>query len=98
MAETAGSLQQLARQLVEGGTARGITLRLLGSIAVRERCAGRTDIFLRLDREPPIDIDLVGYLKQQGLIMLMFKELGYRMDPTLVQRPGWGIARHLSSA
>jgi len=93
MAETAGSLQRLARQLVEGGTARGITLRLLGSIAVRERCAGRTDIFLRLDREPPIDIDLVGYLKQQGLIMLMFKELGYRIDPTIAQSQEWGIQR-----
>jgi len=93
MTEAASSLQQLARQLVEEGSSRGITLRLLGSIAVREQCAGRPDVFVRLDREEPIDIDLVGYLKQQGLIGRMFKELGYRIDPTIVQSQEWGIQR-----
>ena len=93
MTQTSGSLQALAKELIEEGRSRGITLRLLGSIAVREQCAGRPDIFARLDREPPIDIDLVGYLKQQGPITQMFKQLGYRMDPTIAQSQEWGIQR-----
>jgi len=93
MTDVPASLQELARQLVEEGQTRSITLRLLGSIAVRELCAGRADFLAELDREPPIDIDLVGYLKQQGRITQMFKELGYRIDPTIAQSQEWGVQR-----
>ena len=94
MTETrATALSALGRQLVDEGTSRGITLRLIGSIAVRERCAGRDDILDRLRREPPVDIDLVGYSKQQPQIGVMFKQLGYRMDPTIAQSQEWGIQR-----
>ena len=94
MTETrATALEALARRLVDEGTSRGIPLRLIGSIAVRELCAGREDILERLDREQPVDIDLVGYLKQQPQIALMFKQLGYRIDPTIAQSQEWGIQR-----
>jgi hypothetical protein len=86
-------LSGLARQLVDDARARGITLRLIGSIAVRERCADRQDIFRQLDRESPIDIDLVGYSKQQSQIGQMFAALAYRIDPTIAQSQEWGIKR-----
>jgi hypothetical protein len=86
-------LPGLAKDLVEQAASRGITLRLIGSIAVRERCADRPDIFRQLDREPPLDIDLVGYSKQQPQIDQMFKALAYRIDPTIAQSQEWGIQR-----
>ena len=92
-AAEAGPLSALARDLVAQAAGRGITLRLIGSIAVRERCAGHLDVFRQLDREPPLDIDLVGYAKQQPQIDRMFKELGYRIDPTIAQSQEWGIKR-----
>ena len=87
------SLSLLARQLVEQGENRGTRLRLIGSIAIRERCGGDASIFTRLDREPPIDIDLVGYARQRLQISQMFKELGYRLDATIAQSQEWGIQR-----
>jgi hypothetical protein len=86
-------MQELARNLVEEARSRGITLRLLGSIAVRELCAGREDVLARLDREPPIDIDLIGYMKQYAAISQMFRELQYQIDPTIAQSQEWGIKR-----
>jgi hypothetical protein len=86
-------LPRLAKDLVEQAASRGITLRLIGSIAVRERCAARPDVFRQLDREPPVDIDLVGYSRQQQQISRMFSELGYRIDPAIAQSQEWGIKR-----
>jgi hypothetical protein len=86
-------LPRLAKDLVEQAAGRGITLRLIGSIAVRERCMDRPDIFRQLDREPPVDIDLVGYSRQQQQISRMFGELGYRIDPAIAQSQEWGIQR-----
>jgi hypothetical protein len=83
----------LAKELVEQAAGRGITLRLIGSIAIRERCAEREEVFALLDRELPLDIDLVGYTKQQPQIDQMFKALGYRIDPTIAQSQEWGIQR-----
>jgi len=60
---------------------------------VRERCADRPDIFQQLNREPPVDIDLVGYSKQHSQISRMFSELGYRIDPAIAQSQEWGIQR-----
>jgi len=66
---------------------------LTGSIATRERCATRPGLFERLDREPPIDIDLVAYARQRSQINQLFKDLGYRIDPTIAQSQEWGIPR-----
>jgi hypothetical protein len=78
---------------VDQAASRGITLRLIGSIAVREQCADRPDIFRQLDREPPVDIDLVGYSRQQPQISRMFDDLGFRIDPVIAQSQEWGIQR-----
>ncbi len=86
-------MPNLARQLLDDAAARGITLRLTGSIAVRERCARLPGLLERLDREPPIDIDLVGYAKQRAQISQLFKDLGYRIDPVIAQSQEWGIPR-----
>jgi hypothetical protein len=61
-----------ARRIVDAGNARGVALRMLGGLAVREHC--RELPFCERDYS---DIDLVGRRRDYGDIAALFRTLGY---------------------
>jgi len=69
------SLSEEADRILQGAEAKGITLRLLGGMAVSFRCPSAS--------KPPlsrryVDVDVMGRRKDVAKINQLFKELGYR--------------------
>ena len=69
------SLSEEAERILQGAEAKGITLRLLGGMAVSFRCPSAS--------KPPlsrryVDVDVMGRRKDVAKINQLFKELGYR--------------------
>jgi len=69
------SLGEEADRILSGGEAAGVTLRLLGGVAVVTRCPSAS--------KPPfsrryVDIDLFGRRKETAKINRLFKDLGYK--------------------
>jgi hypothetical protein len=73
-----------ALQLVDAARERGLTLRLVGSVACRIRCAGFEATLDALDRENPPDIDLVCPADDRTRVRSMFLELGFAEDRDLL--------------
>jgi hypothetical protein len=61
-----------ARRIIDAGTARGLALRMLGGLAVREYC--RALPFCERDYS---GIDLVGRRRDYGDIAALFRSMGY---------------------
>ena len=83
----------LARQLAEKAQQRGILLRMLGSLAVREHGTESGALPDLLERVPTRDIDFMGYSSQQAQTDRFFKELGYKIDPSVAHSQEYGIQR-----
>jgi hypothetical protein len=69
------SLEVEAERILRAAEAKGITLRLLGGVAVGVRCPSAS--------KPPlsrkyVDIDVVGHQKETAKIKKLFEELGYK--------------------
>jgi len=69
------SINDEAERILRGAEQKGITLRLLGGVAVGMRCPSAS--------RPPlsrhyVDIDLLGHKKETGKIKQLFEELGYK--------------------
>jgi hypothetical protein len=62
------------RRILSGAQERGITLRLLGGMAIRFLC--RSALTEALNRKY-VDVDLVGHAKQSKQIKALFGDLGY---------------------
>lgn len=86
-------LVELGNQLVDHGTERGVTLRILGHLAIRHHTQTHRELIDRLKRVPTHDIDFMGYSKEQNEADRMFKELGYKPDPAVVFSQEYGIKR-----
>lgn len=86
-------LPESARQLVDQGKERGVTLRILGHLAVRNHIRDRIELLDLLKRVPTRDIDFMGYSKEQVQADHMFKELGYEADPAVAFSQEYGIKR-----
>ena len=69
------SLGEEAERILKGAETKGVTLRLLGGMAVYLRCpsASRPPLSRRY-----VDIDVMGRRKEVARINQLFKELGYR--------------------
>jgi hypothetical protein len=87
------SLTELAKSLIDQGTARGVTLRLMGHLAVREHVQENMGLLDLLKRVPTHDIDFMGYSRDQEEADRMFKELGYQADPSVAFSQEYGIQR-----
>jgi hypothetical protein len=83
----------LAEQLVEKAQDRGILLRMLGSLAVREHGKESGALPDLLERVPTRDIDFMGYSSQQVQTDHFFKDLGYKIDPAVAHSQEYGIQR-----
>ncbi len=86
-------LLSLARQLVTEGAAQGVTLRILGSLGIRDHLRDIAGVLGRLERFPTRDIDFMGYSKEQARADRMFKALGYQPDPSVAYSLEYGIQR-----
>ena len=69
------SLGEEAERILGGAEAKGVTLRLLGGVAVVTRCPSAS--------KPPFsrryaDIDLIGRRRETAKINQLFRDLGYR--------------------
>ena len=86
-------LIDLAQQLIDAATERGLTLRLTGSTGVRAHCPAAAGVLDQLGREAPQDVDLVGLARQHRELMALFKSLQFEADPSLALSHEYGIQR-----
>jgi hypothetical protein len=90
---TPDQLLELARQLIDQGKERGITIRLLGSLGARMQSPEAAILLDRLGREPTHDIDFMGYSTHHAGYDRMFKELGYVTDEAVAYSQEYGLKR-----
>jgi hypothetical protein len=69
------SLEDEAARIIRAAAETGVTLRLLGGVAVTTRCPSASKTPLARRR---VDIDLIGHRKETSKINQLFKELGYK--------------------
>jgi hypothetical protein len=68
--------------IVQRASARGIDLRLLGSIAVAVRCPRFRTLWGGIRRRVN-DIDLAGYLKHRSAILDLLADIGFSQPTTI---------------
>jgi hypothetical protein len=83
----------LGKQLVTLGEERGVTLRMLGHLAVRDHIQDHIELLDLLERVPTHDIDFMGYSKEQTEAESMFIGLGYEPDPSVAFSQEYGLQR-----
>ncbi len=86
--ETGRVMSAEARSIVDAARARGVVLRLLGGLAVREHCAG-----LAPCQRDHSDVDLVGLSSQLQPTVRVFGELGFRERPHVRLATSFGQAQ-----
>ena len=86
-------LLELGKKLVAQGAERGVTLRMLGHLAVRDHIQDHVELLDLLERIPTNDIDFLGYSKEQAEAQSMFMALGYEPDPSVAFSHEYGIQR-----
>lgn len=84
-----------ANRLVAEAERRGLTLRLLGSVAVWDHCRELRDLLPALGRHQYRDIDLIGRSGERKMVVAMFTDLGYRPDAALLASEEYGIGRFI---
>ena len=78
------------QQIAEG---RGITMRLVGSLAIALRCPHERGLLTLLGRRPPRDIDLIAYSTEEKKIAGLLAERGYESHPSVSHSREWGVKR-----
>jgi hypothetical protein len=87
-------LLEIARQLVALGAKNGVTLRILGHLAVREHVVANRELITLLKRVPTHDIDFIGYSKESNQANKLFiNQLGYKPDPAVAFSQEYGVGR-----
>lgn len=87
-------LLEIGLQLVEQGAQMGITLRILGHLAVREHTKKNRDLIDLIKRVPTHDIDFMGYSKDANQANRLFIDtLGYKPDPSVAYSQEYGVKR-----
>jgi hypothetical protein len=79
--------------LVRSAAAAGFPLRLIGSVAVRQRCPRHRGVLDALGRPRARDIDLVGYARDERTIEELFRARGYALHPAVKHSREFGILR-----
>jgi hypothetical protein len=87
-------LLEIARQLVEQGAQNGVTLRILGHLAVRQHVQAHRELIDLLKRVPTHDIDFMGYSADMNRANQLFiDQLGYKPDPAVAFSQEYGVGR-----
>ncbi len=92
-AEVAALVEREAIELYEEAAAASITLRLIGSIAVKLRCERYAPYMVALGRRPVRDIDFFAYSKQERSVKQLFERRRYTLDPAVRHSQEFGIKR-----
>jgi len=82
MVDSSISFLEETLRIVEEAKKQGITLRILGALAIRHHCPKFASLHDALGRVFS-DIDFVGYSKQSSKIRDFFEKLGYTTKPML---------------
>lgn len=75
--------------------ARSITLRLTGSLAVRECCPTFSHLLRELGRRSFRDLDYMGYWTQRDRVAKLFESRGYALDQRIKQSHEFGVRRFI---
>jgi hypothetical protein len=86
-ARAVSELEGGAERIIEAAAARGLVVRLSGSLAVRKHCPKNRRLQLRNNRVIS-DIDLVGRFESKEGIEDLMRDLGYAPDPAIATIPG----------
>lgn len=87
-------LRAMAQELVDLAMERGVTLRILGHLAVRTHVQHNRDLIDALQRKPTHDIDFMGYSSETTAANKLFiEELGYTPDPILAYSQEYDLKR-----
>ncbi len=87
-------LRANAIELVEKAKEFGLTLRILGHLAVRTHVQRNRDLIDLLERKPTHDIDFMGYSTETNVANRFFIEkLGYKPDPMVAYSQEYGLKR-----
>lgn len=87
-------LRATAFELVDKAKERGVTLRILGHLAVRTHVQNNRELIDALKRKPTHDIDFMGYSNETTAANKFFiDELGYTLDPMVAYSQEFGIKR-----
>ena len=81
---------QEIHRLSEG---EGVTVRLIGSLAIAHRCPNHVRLMSALGRRPPQDIDFVTYSVHEGALGSLLARRGYELHPSLRHSREWGVKR-----
>ncbi len=81
-----------ALKIVKAGQEKGITLRLMGAIAVKLHCPGSSHILQGMERSLT-DIDLMSYGRHNPKVRSLFVELGYTPNDRIIAF--YGRERHI---
>ena len=82
-----------ALRLVEAASARSLSLRIAGSVAVRIHCAAHGSVLDALGRRRFRDIDFWSYSTQQAELKRLLEAEGYVGDPEMKYAQEWGVKR-----
>ena len=87
-------LRATAHELVDQAKERGVTLRILGHLAVRTHVQHNRELIDALQRKPTHDIDFMGYSTETTAANKFFiDELGYTPDPMVAYSQEYGLKR-----
>ena len=82
-----------ALRLVEAASARSLSLRISGSVAVRLHSTARADVLDALGRRQFRDIDFWSYSTEQAELKRLLEADGYVGDPQMKHAQEWGVKR-----
>jgi hypothetical protein len=80
-------------RLYEQAEAAGASLRFIGSLAVQLTCPQWKHLATDLGRRRSIDIDFVGYSKEQNRLTAVFTEAGFQIHPSVRHSQEYGVKR-----
>jgi hypothetical protein len=86
VAAEAAEIQRLSEE-------RNVTVRLIGSLAIAQRCPGHRALLATLGRRPPRDVDLVAYARDERFIDGLLTGRGYALHPSVSHSREWGVNR-----
>ena len=72
---------------------RGLTVRLIGSLAISARCPTHRWLMPALGRREPRDIDLVTYASHERSLHELLIQRGYLLHPSVSHSREWGVNR-----
>lgn len=89
----AESVAAEAATLQAEANARGLTLSLIGSLAIMLRCPTHAPLMAPLGRRVPQDIDFVGYQRESRQVEIFFESRGYVLHPSVSHSREFGLKR-----